>query len=306
VYVVCPEAEDDRAGQATFSDIVWNLHTTADGGTVMKHRGVWLFVVATGIVVPLSAQAPAPAFEVASVKPAVPGTPGSRIRFLPGGRFVGENVAIEFVLQRAYGLRSFQIIASPEVKAIIADGYNSRYQIEGKGPESASEADLKEMAKTLLADRFQLRSHKEIRDVPVYALVVARGGVKGARAADGKGGGIASMLPGWIRGQGTAPGFLAETLSSFVDRPVVDRTNLNQVIDFDLTWTPEGTAAPDASPGCPPGFQEMANRMKMKLPDSGCPSIFTAVQEQLGLRLESQLAPMDVLVVDSVRPLIGN
>lgn len=272
----------------------------------MKHPGAWLVVVAAGIVVTLSAQAPAPAFEVASVKRAVPGTPGSRVRFLPGGRFVGENVALEFVLQRIYGLRPFQIVAAPPVKAIIGDGYNSRYQIEAKGPESASEDDLKEMLKTLLAARFQLRSHKESRDIPVYALVVAKGGVKGARAADGKGGGIASMLPGWMRGQGTAPRYLAEQLSSLVDRPVIDRTNLDQVIDFDLTWTPDGAVGNDTAPGCPPSFQEMAKRVGWKLPDSGCPSIFTAVQEQLGLRLESQLAPMEVLVVDSVQPLTDN
>ena len=93
-------------------------------------------------------------------------------------------------------------------------------------------------------------------------------------------------------------------MSNFVDRPVFDRTNLTQVLDFDLTWTPDG-AASDV-PGCPPSFQEMAKRLKVTLPGSGCPSFFTAVQEQLGMRLEPQLGPLDVLVIDSVQPLTEN
>jgi bla regulator protein blaR1 len=268
-----------------------------------RKRCGWLALIAAGMVVTLSAQAPAPTFEVASIKRAEPGIQGGRVRFLPGGRFSGENVYLEFVLQQVYGVRAFQIIAAPQWKAIIGDGRDQRYQIEAKGPESATEAQLKEMAKTLLADRFQLRVHKETRDLPVYALVVAKDGVKGARPNEGKRGGITLVLPGWIRGQRIAPGFLAETLSSYVDRPVLDRTNLTQLLDFDLTWTPQGTGSD--VPGCPLNFQDMAKRMKITLP-TGCPSLFTAVQEQLGLRLEPQQGPVEVLVIDSVQPLIDN
>ena len=264
-----------------------------------KRGGRLSLVVVAGIAITLSAQAPAPTFEVASIKHAEPGLQGGRVRFLPGGRFSGENVPLDFVLQQVYGLRNFQIIGAAQWKTIMS----SRYQIEAKGPESASEAQLKEMAKTLLADRFRLRTHRETRDLPVYALVVATDGVKGARADEGKRGGIQLVLPGWIRGQRVAPGFLAEALSSYVDRPVLDRTNLTQLLDFDLTWTPEGAA--NDVPGCPLSFQDMAKRMKVTLP-TGCPSLFTAVQEQLGLRLESQQGPIEVLVIDSVQPLAEN
>ena len=265
--------------------------------------GVLIAVVAMATT--LWAQAAAPTFDVASVRHATPGETGGRVRFLPGGKFSGENVAIEFVLQQVYGLRDFQIIAAPQWNAIIGDGRDRRYYIQAQGPESATQDQLKEMVKTLLSDRFQRRSHKETRDLPVYALVVAKDGVKGARPADGKAaGGIASMLPGWIRGMGTAPKFVAEALSRYVDRPVIDRTNLDQLLEFDLTWTPEGTVSD--VPGCPPSFQEMAKRYKWTLVDNGCPSIFTAVQGQLGLRLESQQGPVEVLVIDSVQPLIEN
>ena len=126
----------------------------------------------------------APTFEAASVKRSVPGTTGGRVQFLPG-RFVGENVPLDYLLQQVYGVRNFQIIAAPEWRAIIADGRDSRYQIQAKANDTATPEQVKEMVKTLLAERFGLRVHKEMRDLPVYALVQARGGVKGAREATG-------------------------------------------------------------------------------------------------------------------------
>src|SRR5687768_12973769 len=108
----------------------------------------WLALIAAGIAVTLSAQAPGPTFEVASIKHAESGLQGGRVRFLPGGRFSGENVPLDFVLQQVYGLRNFQIIGAAQWKAIMA----ARYQMEAKGPESATEAQLKEMAKTLRSE----------------------------------------------------------------------------------------------------------------------------------------------------------
>lgn len=90
-------------------------------------RSCLLLLVVAGMAAPLAAQSPGPAFEVASVKRAEPGKTGGRVRFLPGGRFVGENVSLEFVIQQVYGLRDFQLIAAPPLKAIIKDGYGARY-----------------------------------------------------------------------------------------------------------------------------------------------------------------------------------
>jgi uncharacterized protein (TIGR03435 family) len=291
----------------------------------------WLssFVVVAGFVVTTSAQGPQPTFEVASVRRATPGETGGRVQFLPGGRFVAQNVALNFVLQQVYGVRDFQIVAEPKWQAIIADSRDSRYYIEGRGPESATREQLQEMVKTLLAERFGLKLRIEQRALPVYALVVAERGVKGARRADGKTGGIAAMARGWIRGTGVTTASLARALTSYVDRPVVDRTKLDDhLLEFDLTWTPVDlpTAAslggarvtraddvdpattsskPDDSlqdPGCPSSFQELAKRLKdVKVERFTCPSIYTAVEEQLGLKLAAQNAPTDVLVIESVK-----
>lgn len=111
------------------------------------------------------------------------------------------------------------------------------------------------------------------------------------------------MAPGWIRGRGTGIGFLAEVLSRHVDRPIVDRTNLTDVLDFDLTWTTlENADGGDTTPGCHPSVLEMAKRPRYEKTRLSCPSIFTAVREQLGLSLEPQRAPIPVLVIDSVQP----
>ena len=240
-----------------------------------------------------------PTFEAASVKRSVPGTTGGRVQFLPG-RFIGENVPLDYLLQQLYGVRDFQIVAAPEWKAIIADGRESRYQMQGKADDAATPDQVKEMVKALLADRFGLRFHKEMRELPVYALVQARGGVKGAREATGPPGGIALIANGWIRGRGVLPVTLIEVLSRSVDRPIVDRTGLTTVLDFNLTWTPlDAVGAGDSANLCPQAFQEMASRLKETLPGN-CPALFTALQEQLGLRLEAQQAPVEVLVIDAV------
>jgi uncharacterized protein (TIGR03435 family) len=87
-----------------------------------------------------------------------------------------------------------------------------------------------------------------------------------------------------------------------LDRPIVDRTNLDQVLDFDLTFEPLTAGAPDAAAGagCPAEFRTIAERRNLNVAFS-CPSLFTAVQDQLGLRLDPQVAPVEVLVIDSVK-----
>jgi len=90
----------------------------------------------------------APTFEAASVKRSVPGTTGGRVQFLPG-RFVGENVSLDYLLQQVHGVRGFQIIAAPAWKAIIADGRDSRYQIQATTYDTATPEQVKEMVKTI-------------------------------------------------------------------------------------------------------------------------------------------------------------
>jgi uncharacterized protein (TIGR03435 family) len=267
--------------------------------TYLRSAVVFVLLMSGGTM--LFAQTTKPTFEVAPIRRSEPGTRGGRVRFLPGGRFIGENIPLDFLIQQVYGVRDFQIIAEPKWRAIIADGHASRYQIQAQAHETATPEQLKEMVKTLLADRFALQLHTEARELPIYALIPAKGGIKPAHAVDGFGGGVASMLPGWIRGKGVTAESLAQTLSRYVDRPVINTTNTDQLFDFDLTWTPEAAVpAGDLDPGgCPSSFREMTARFGWKL-NATCPSIFAAVEEQLGMRLDSRQSKIDVLVIDSV------
>jgi uncharacterized protein (TIGR03435 family) len=264
-----------------------------------------LFLLAASIAF---AQAPAPSFEVASVKSATPGETGGRIQFLPGGRFVVSNVALTYIIQRIYDVRAYQLVGAPSMMAILADGYNARYEIQANGDESATEAEFREMAKALLAERFQLKVHKEIRDLPVYALIPAKGGVKLAVAKDNGGprgsNGILLVDKGWIQGTDTAMPSLLRALSMSLDRPVVDKTNFTEAFDFRLTWTPDSDTSGDG--GCPASFAAMQERMKLKPEPMSCPSIFTAVQEQMGLKLDPQKDPVEVLVIDHVERPAAN
>jgi len=255
---------------------------------------VKLFILAASVAL---AQAPAPVFEVASVKSAVPGTRGGQVQFLSGGRFVATNVALNFIIQQVYELRDFQIVGAPNMMALIADGYSARYEIQAKGDESATEAQVREMAKALLAERFQLKVHKETRDLPVYALIPAKGGIKLKTAAkDDKRppgrGGIANMDRGWIQGSNVAIPALVLVLSRSMDRPVVDKTNFTEAFDFRLTWTPDSDTSGDGS--CPASFAAMQERLGPGPVPTNCPSIFTAVQEQMGLKLDPQKEPIEV------------
>jgi uncharacterized protein (TIGR03435 family) len=258
----------------------------------------------------LFGQAPAvgPAFDVESVKPAIPGQTGGRMQFLPGGRFTATNVPLDYMIQQLYEVRAFQVVGDPNWMAVIADGYSARYEIQAKGTDSATEAQVREMVKTLLAERFQLKVHRETRDLPVYALVPARGGAKLAVAKDSgrpRGtGGILSMDKGWIQGTNIAMASFIQALSRSLDRPVVDKTNFTESFDFRLTWTPDSGASPEPGTGsvgsCPASFAPLQARLGLKPEEWDCPSIFTAVQEQMGLRLDPQKDPVEVLVIDHV------
>jgi uncharacterized protein (TIGR03435 family) len=245
-----------------------------------------------------------PAFEVASVRPATPGDTGAFVRFLPGGRFSAVNVPLNFLIQRTYQLRDFQIVGDPRWLAVIADGYAARYMIEAKGDPSAPEAQVQEMVKTLLADRFQLKVHKETRDLPVYALIPAKGGIKLQPAKDNGSprgrGGVASMLRGWIQGTRVPMASLVLALSQSMDRPVVDKTGFSDAFDFRLTWTPDSGADASTDGSCPSSFTAFQEQRGMKVETWNCPSIFTAVQDQLGLKLDPQKDPTEVLVIDHV------
>jgi uncharacterized protein (TIGR03435 family) len=145
------------------------------------------------------------------------------------------------------------------------------------GEATPSEESIRQMMQALLADRFKLKLHRQTKDMPVYALVVGKNGPKLKRSAlDAKS--SATISNGQIIFSRVALPALAYNLSQMLDRPVLDRTSLSEnYYDFKLEWTPDGS---------PPA------------PGSNASSIFTAVQEQLGLKLESARVPQEILVVD--------
>ena len=271
----------------------------------------------------LRAQSAAPAvanqaFEVASVKPNKSGDGRIFFQMQPGGRFTATNVPLRELIRFAYGIQTFQLVGGPDW--IGSERFDIVAKAEGDLPPSplgGSPGPMQMMVRTLLVERFKLAVHNETRDLPVYALVMARAdGRLGPQlrasqvdcaalmaAARGRGGpppapprtgerppcgmfgGFGRMAAG-----GVPVAQLATNLSQRVNRVVLDRTGLTGLYEFELEFTPDQLPQGPPPPGAPP------------LPpiDPNGPSIFTALQEQLGLKLDAQRGPVEVLVIDHV------
>jgi uncharacterized protein (TIGR03435 family) len=247
----------------------------------LRTPGILAAIICSLAVSVLHGQTP-PAFEVASIKKDTTGENGRWTRFLPGGRFEVTRCQVLWIIEAAYDLRDFQIADAPK----WASDWSFLYDIEAKAASPVPDDQLKLMAQQLLADRFQLKVHREMRPVPLYALVVSKNGSRLQAAKDNGrprgSGGIESVAQGWIRGTNVPVKNLVKGLSQLLDRPVVDQTDLGGPVDFNLQWAPDGSD------------------------DTTHPSIFTAIQEQLGLKLESQKLPIEVLVIDHVEQPTAN
>ena len=220
----------------------------------------------------LHAQQPRATFEAAAIKPMPPYTGGPlRVRMgVEKGRINYDNVTLRAVVQKAYDVPPY-LISGPSW--ITQD----RYSINAKAAGPASDREMMPMLQTLLEERFHLVFHREPKEMQVYALVIGKNGHK---LKESKGEGFAE-IGGAGGGEGKTPyrratiKQLAAELTREVDRPVVDMTGLTGAYDFDL---------------------EAANPRQG--PDATGPSVFTAVQEQLGLRLEGRKMSVDTLVID--------
>jgi uncharacterized protein (TIGR03435 family) len=233
----------------------------------------------------LLAQSESPlTFEVASIREHGPAVFRPLTAETGPGRFVRGNIKVKDLVEWAYDLAGYQIAGGPEwfnSQQLRSD----RYDIEAKIGGSASPDQIRLMVQSLLADRFQLKVHREMRELPVYALVVARNGPKlklAGELAPGEHGGYL-IGGGFMQARKTSAADLAKGLTIMVDRPVLDRTSLAGDYEFKLQFDQSSTGRATATPG-----------------DPRQPSIFTAVQEQLGLRLEPQRAKVEILVIDSV------
>jgi uncharacterized protein (TIGR03435 family) len=250
---------------------------------------------------------PRPEFEVASIK--LNKSDDGRIMLRParGGRFTATGIPIRFLITEAYRIKDFQLSGAPPWLM------SERYDIEAKADGDPSFDTMRVMLQTLLEDRLKLKYHHETKEMAVYDLVVAKPGKLHAAEGDcgpppqspppppGAGklpsppcGGM-FMFPGHISGQKVPMSQLVDILSRFSGRIVIDKTDLTGKYDVDLQYTPDpgqfpGPPAGGAPPGLPP------------LPpvDPNGPSLFTAIQEQLGLKLESQKGAVEIMVIDHV------
>lgn len=251
---------------------------------------------------------PLPSFEVASIKPNHSGGTSSRID-CDLGRCRMTNVAVKILIQRAFNIQGFQLSGGP--------GWidSARYDIDAKVDDALTEkmshmqydargALLRQVFQSLLADRFNLKITRTVRELPVYALAVAKNGPKLQATTrngvhnlhDSRNGGETH-----IKDEGISMAELAAQLAWYVDRPIVDHTGLSGNYDFTLHFDPR---ADDQSASTVFKASTLANpdATASPSPDALGPSLFTALPEQLGIKLESTKGPADTLIIDHVDP----
>ena len=227
------------------------------------------------LLLPLSASAvqnPPSAFEVISVKPsnADPNSSGIDTR---NGRIHGYNVTLKRCIMGAYGVGPNQVVGGPEWLD------SDRFEINAKVEENVGGRSLDTMFQTLLVERFKLVIHREMKPTDAYVLELRdnrpkleKGNGQGATTDNGR---------GHIVATNASMDRFAEILSRQMDRPVLNRTGLDGVFNVNLLWTADNRSArADDNAANPP------------------PTIFTAIQEQLGLRLRAQKVPVEVIVID--------
>jgi bla regulator protein BlaR1 len=232
-------------------------------------------------------QAPPPQFEVASIKPSNSEDRRPFFDFQDGGRFTARNIDVRRLIRVAFDIKDFQVAGGPNWIG------SDLYDIVAKPPAPANHEQVLKMIQSLLADRFQLVIRRETKEMPVYALVVAKNGPK-LKAADGSAPKVIRIRRGLLTAPQGETRLLADMLSNFLGRNVIDKTGLTGKYDLKLEWVPdENQVAMFAGMGVPEGFGA-------PLPDWHGPSLFTALEEQLGLKLESQKGPVETFVIERI------
>ncbi len=245
-----------------------------------------------------------PKFEVASIKPSNSDDRRPLFDIQPGGRLTLSNFTVKRLMQMAYNAKDFQISGGPGW--IGSDIFDITAKAEGSG---ANFDEIKLMLQSLLAERFQLVMWRDTKEMPVYALVVDKNGPKFKAASESdpniidlsqrpdlKGGArprFTIIRRGRLTAQGTNMAMVTSQLSDFLGRTVVDKTALTGTYDLKLEWVPdENQVAMFQTMSVPEGFG--APR------DWQGPSLFAALQEQLGLKLESQKGPVEIFTIERI------
>jgi uncharacterized protein (TIGR03435 family) len=236
----------------------------------------------------------APAFEVVSIKPSKAGAGGPRMSPSPGG-LAAANVTVKMLIRAAYRVEESSMSGGP--------GWldSAQYDVTAKTEQRATEEQLRLMLQKLLADRFQLRVHRETKPGSAYALVPSNKNAPGLRpanaaecAADTRPanpcGRFRKSAQGQITGEKVSMAELAHFLSAFTGLPVSDQTGLSGVFDISMRASSDDRVNGAGSKE-PPGSD----------PDQSAPSIFTALREQLGLKLEPAKGAAEWLVIESAK-----
>lgn len=209
-----------------------------------------------------------PHFEVASIKPSPPDAGDANVLKPTPDRFEADNFTTRRLIALAWDVRVFQVSGGPTWLD------SQRYDFTAKPDGSVEDQHLRRMVRTLLAERFQLQAHHATKEMPVFLLEVAKGGAKLPPASPGNDPDIRGRA-GHLSAKRVTAELLSRILANELERPVLNRTGIDRAFDVELEYTPDQNPEPGAS-------------------------LFTAIQEQLGLKLESQRAPVDVLIVDRI------
>jgi uncharacterized protein (TIGR03435 family) len=244
-------------------------------------------------VPPMDANA-SPSFEVATIKPTKPDEQ-RKLLVVRGNRFETVNTSMNNLISFAYGLHPKQIVGAPAWFDSDKFDIDGKPDIEGR----PNDKQLKGMIQKLLADRFSLKFHRDKRELPVYVLSAAKSGPKLTKSE-----GDPNGLPGLFFRQLGALNVRNATMGDFtnlmqeavLDRPVVNQTGLEGRYDFTLNWTPDDSQFGGLGAKIPPSTDNA----------NAPPNLYTAVQEQMGLKLDATKALADVLVIDHVEKPSAN
>jgi uncharacterized protein (TIGR03435 family) len=245
-------------------------------------RRILVLVLPLAIAGGVAGDAGEPSFDVASIKPSSPGGLRSAFGGLRHGTFTAENVDLRQVLAAAYGMSKPRVTGPDWLD-------KDRFDIIAKSPPGVPDSQLKPMLQALLKDRFKLTAHLETREMPVYYLSVAKDGVKMPVYPAHDHGPIHPVDDPNVRGfpmlRGTfTTAELADTIARIVSRPVIDRTGLTKRYNLFLSYAP---LSPQSG----------------ETPEFGPPDFFTAVQKQLGLKLQSGKDTVEVVVVNHIEQM---